>query len=303
MSNILYSKVKFVRNLKGIKFETNISELEQKEVAKLCLEATNSCGLKGGLVVEMNDKVIDNLLMNDLIERDFVEACVNNIFCNKDTVSVQINSRNHLEIISKDKDIFSAYQQGKNLDKQLCNKLNFAYSDKYGFLTPDIKNIGSGMSVEVALILPALAKMEAIKSLPKVNEKLIFSIDCINLQSGLCLIKTTTTLGYNEKQICELAHSYIDKIIKLEIEASKTLAKDIDEVKDKSERAKAILKHCIKISSEEAYLLLGEILISINAGIEQQINIEKINKLFNCIKLNKNNYKNLATEIQKILKI
>lgn len=303
MSNIIYSKVKFVRNLKGVKFETNISELEQKEVAKLCLEATNSCGLKGSLVAEMNDKVIDNLLMNDLIESEFVDDCVNNVFSNDGNVSVQINSKNHLEIISKDNDVFTAYQHGKILDKQLCNKLNFAYSDKYGFLTPDIKNIGSGMAVEIAIILPALAKMEAIKSLPKINEKLIFEIDCINFQSGLCIIKTTTTLGYNEKQICELAYSYVDKIIKLEIEASKTLAKDIDEIKDKSERAKAILNHCVKISSDEAYLLLGEILISINAGIEQDINIEKINKLFNCIKLNKNNHKELAIKIQQILKI
>ena len=301
MSNILWSKVKFVRNLKGVKFEPNISELEQKEVSKLCLNTINECGLKGGSLSEISDSVVNNLLANELIEQDFVTQYTNTAFANDGNVTVQINGKNHIEIIAKDRDIFSAYKQAKDLDKRLCNKLHFAYSDKYGFLGPDIKDVGSGLKIQVKAILPALVKIEAIKKLPKANEKLIFNIDCIDHKSGLCVIPTTTTLGYNEKQICELVYSYINKIIKLEIDASKSLAQDIDDVKDKCERAKAILNNCIKTTIDEVYMLLGNILIAINSDVENEIKSEQINNIINCIKLNKNS-KILASEIQKILK-
>lgn len=302
MSNIIYTKVKFIRNLKGKKFESNIYDNEQKDVLKLSLEAINSCGLKCALLSEVNKNIIGNLLANDLIEQDFVAIDSNKGFANKDNVTVQINNKNHIEIFAKDTNIYDAYSQAKQIDKLLCNKLNFAYSDKYGFLAPNIKDIGSGMSVETQIMLPALAQIDALNKLPKMNEKLTFDITCIDRQSGLCVITTSGSLGYTEKQICELTKTYMDHILKLEIETSKKLAEGNDDIEDKCCRAKAILKNCIKISGAEAYILLGNILVSLNAGIEKEVSIKQIITALNCIKLYENNFKQLAQELQKILK-
>jgi len=297
----IWSRVKFVRNLKGVKFEPNITDLEQKEILKLCLDATTACGLKGSAIGEMSESVVNNLLASDFVENDFVYNHSNHACAQNKNVTVQINGKNHIEILAKDGDIFSAYKNAKQIDKKLCNKLNFAYTDKYGFLTPDIKNIGSGMSVEVKMLLPALSKVDALRKLPNANEKLVFDITCLDRTSGLCVISTRASLGYTEKQICELTNAYIEKIVKLEIETSKNLAKDIDEILDKSSRAKAILKNCVKLSGAESYILLGDILIAINAGVEREILPEQINKCLNIIKIHENNFKTLAKEIQKII--
>ncbi|MBQ7798011.1 MAG: hypothetical protein IJ371_02705 [Clostridia bacterium] len=302
MSNIISTKVKFVRNLKGIKFETHINSIEQKQVLDLCLNAINDCGMKCVSLTDMSEKVIDNLLARDLLEYEFVSSSDNKACANDGDVTIQVNNKNHIEVLAKAHNIYDAYSKAKNMDKKLCNKLHFAYSDKYGFLAPDIKNIGSGMSVEVKLILPAIAHIGALNKLPTVSDKLIFGINCLDTQSGLCVISTKATLGYTEKQICEITQNYIDKIVKLEIETCKNLSNESDDMEDKVCRAKAILNYCIKLNEIEAYGLLGNILIGINSGIEKDITSDKINKSLNCIKLYKNNFNQLAKEIQKILK-
>ncbi|MBQ8522920.1 MAG: hypothetical protein IJ458_04625 [Clostridia bacterium] len=302
MSNIIYSKVKFVRNLKDCKFETNIYDEQQKEILKLCLNATNACGLKCVPLSEMSKKVVGNLIASDMLEHDFVYASSNQGCAHDNDVTVQINNKNHIEIFSKHHNIYEAYSKAKEVDKKLCNKLHFAYNDKYGFLTPDIKSIGSGMSIETKVILPSLAQIYALDKLPNANEKLVFDLTYLDRQSGLCVIRTRATLGYTEKQICELTKTYIDKLIKLEIETAKKLSNDSDDVEDKFRRAKAILNNCLKISVSEAYVLLGDILVGFNAGIETQLTSNQINQALNCVKLYENDFKQLATELQKIFK-
>jgi len=302
VSNIINAKVKFVRNLKDFKFETSISNSNKKKILKICLDAVNDCELKAIPLDEVNQKAVDNLIATDLLEQDFAVKDANKGLSNNQNLTIQINGENHIEIFSVDSNIYDAYSKAKQVDKKLCNKLNFAYSDKYGFLNPDIKKLGSGMTIELKILLPALAKIGALKNIPKVSEKLNFDIVCLDRTSGLCVIKTNTTLGYTEKEICEITNNYIDKIIKFEIETCKRLAEDSDTVKDKSNRAIAILKNCIKTSAVEVYNLIGDILISINSNIENDIKIQQINKILNIIKLNENNFKKLATEIQKILK-
>ena len=303
MSSVLYTKVSFARNLKGVKFSPRITNSEQKDMLKLSLDAIKDCGLKGSPLNELGKNVIDNLIATEQINPAFVDDDLTNKgYASGEGVNIEIGGENHILISSTDKDVFSAYAKAKEVDKKLCNKLNFAYNDKYGFLFPDIRNLGSGMSIEVEMLLPAMTKLNAIKTLPKSHEKLLFNIECIS-ENGVYLISTGTNLGYTEKNICELTHSYINKILKCEIEASKTLAKeDMDEVLDKNARAKAILNNCVKITPEEACLLIGDILIAINADIEKDITIKQIHKLLNLVKINKNNYKNLSQEIKKVLK-
>ncbi|MBQ7880697.1 MAG: hypothetical protein IJ358_02515, partial [Clostridia bacterium] len=218
MSNILWTKVKFCRNLKGVMFSGKITSESQEDVLKLGLDACSSCGLKGESIEALSDKVINNLIASGKLENDFASSLVNKGYASNDETNVKINGKNHIEIMAKDLNLYDAYSKAKKIDKQLCNKLHFAYSDKYGFLGPDIKNIGSGMQISAMVMLPALTKLNAVRDLPKSNDKLIFNIKPIDLQSGIYLITTGATLGYGEKQICELTSAYINNVVKREIE-------------------------------------------------------------------------------------
>ncbi|MBQ3503053.1 MAG: hypothetical protein IJA72_05285, partial [Clostridia bacterium] len=298
MNNVIGTKVKFSRNLKDAKFVINSTHAERVETLKLCLNAVNDCGLKGEELINISDSVLENMLMSGKVEMAFASNLTNKGYASNQDVNIEINGKNHIEIFSENKDVFTAYSNAKEIDKKLCNKLNFAYSDKYGFLTPDLKYLGSGMSIECKVLLPALTRINAILNLPKANEKLIFNIKRLDENEELYLISTNGNLGYSEKQICELTHAYIDKIVKFEIEISKQLAKDDnDKILDDNERAKAILKHCIKTQPKEVMELLSNIVIAINAEVENDINIEQINNILDKIKYYKNNEKEIAKEI------
>lgn len=301
MSSI-YTKVKFVRNLKDHNFESNIYDDEQKQILDLSLNALNQIGVKGMPLTQASKDVIDSLVAQGLLEQEFASYTPNRGLASINNTIIQINNNNHIEIIAKDINIVNAYNSAKDIDKKLCNKLNFAYSDKYGFLAPNIKDIGSGLTIEFKVILPSLAQIGALNKIPKAIDKLMFNITCLDRQSGMCIITTQATLGYSEKQVCELAQNYLDKIIKLEIETAKGLfSENKDDVLDKTKRAISILKSCIKITPFEAQGLLGYILIGVNAGAENNIKIEQINNALNIINLYENDYKKLAQEIQKII--
>ncbi len=303
MSNILWTKVEFARNLHGVAFNSKITTQSQADVLKLAFEACESCGLKCEKRDELGDSVFDNLVSAGEYESIFANNINNKGFATGENSSVRINGKNHIEIFASAPNLYDAYVNAKQVDKQLCNKLHFAYSDKYGFLSPNIKNIGSGMSVCAMVILPALSRVGALANLPRSSDKLTFSIDCIDAKSGLCLINSGASLGYSEKQICELSKAYIDNVIKCEIEMSKNLAKDKDEVLDKLNRAKAIIASCVKISIQELRCLLGDILIAINAELEKEFDCTQIVELYNCTKdINATDEKYLAKTIKKINK-
>ncbi|MBO5910102.1 MAG: hypothetical protein J6Q15_01190, partial [Clostridia bacterium] len=269
MSNILNTKVKFYRNLKDMAFSTTINSNSQQDLLKLGLDACTSCGLKAEQLETLSDNVINSLVASNQLEQEFVINTKYKGYASNNNASVQINGNSHIEIMANELSMQNAYANAKQVDKLLCNKLHFAYNDKYGFLNADIRRLGSGMTISTLVALPALTKLNAIKNLPKSNDKLIFNIEPINAYGGIYLITNGPSLGYSEKQICELTSSYIDKVVKCEIEMSKTLAKDKIEVTDKASRAKAIINSCIKISPDELYGLIGDVLIAINSGLQK----------------------------------
>ena len=302
MSNIIGSKVKFVRNLKGVPFNTNTNSKALNEVLKLSLDACKQCGLKAETLSKINDEVLRNLVDTNVLENDFVKDIKYKGCATNENAIVQINGTNHIEIFSSDKDILNAYNNAKTVDKMLCNKLNFLYNDRYGFLSPELDKIGCAMQTETLAILPALTQANAIKKIPQYCDKLGFKIYQLSGTNSLYLIVSSASLGYSEKQICDLTSQYVNNVIKCEIEMCKKMSTDKLEIMDKSTRAKAIINNCLKISSEELFKLIGDILISINAGLENNKTGEQINKLFKIIKnQNLNNCENLAKIIKNIL--
>ena len=141
MNNIVNTKVKFVRNLNGVRFSTKITPKIQAETLDMCLKACNELGWKGESLTNISDNVLQNLLLSNKIEYNFVKHIKNKGYVSIDDVSIQINGLNHIEIFSIKTNIFDAYSNAKQVDKQLCNKLHFSYNDKYGFLSPEIDKI------------------------------------------------------------------------------------------------------------------------------------------------------------------
>lgn len=302
MNNIVSTKVEFCRNIKGFPFCSKLGA-QQKLLLELALKTCKEINLTATNLNDVVEDVIDNLKAKRLLDGDFVITnCSGFATNNENNCFVQIGYIDHIRVGGIGENIYTAYDNAKKLDKQLCNKLSFMYADKYGFLTPKIENIGTGIKVGVYVMLPAIEKLNLTQIFKKECEKMSFNV--AKISNGLYLISTGANLGFTEKQVLENTENYIKKIMDFEMQASKQLAKNQDEILDKSERAKAILKNCILLSNDELCGLCGDVLVAINGGLEQEYNCDKIGELISIISSINNSNKNkkeLAINIKKIL--
>ena len=63
-----------------------------------------------------------------------------------------INEEDHLriQVLQKGFDLDSAYTTAKQLDRLLGEKLGYAYSEEWGYLTSCHTNVGTGMRASVS---------------------------------------------------------------------------------------------------------------------------------------------------------
>lgn len=303
MNNIVSAKVKFCRNIKGFPFCSKLGS-QQNSLLDLALKTCNQLNLSTTNLNDVGDDVIDNLKAKRMLDKDYVVTNCSGFATNSTNDGfVQVGYIDHIRVGGLGENIYSAYDNAKNLDKQLCNKLSFMYTDKYGFLTPKLANLGSGIRVSVYVMLPAIERLNFTQIFKKACDKMAFEV--ANLSNGLYQISTVGNLGFTEKQVLENTENYLKKIINLEMEASKQLAKNEDEILDKCARAKAILKNCILLSNDELCKLCGDISVAINSGLETEFDcsiICEIIKNISAINNTNKNKKQLAKNIKKHFK-
>lgn len=89
-------------------------------------------------------------------------------------VSIMINEEDHLriQVLQKGFDLDSAYTTAKQLDRLLGEKLGYAYSEEWGYLTSCHTNVGTGMRASVMLHLPAITALRAVEKLVSETNRL-----------------------------------------------------------------------------------------------------------------------------------
>jgi len=117
-----------------------------------------------------------------------------------------VDEKNHLE---------EAWHTLLSLENELSKEIEFAFSQKFGFLTSDLKKCGTGLEVSLILHLPALIHTDALE---QQLEKMNFQVADI-----------TSFLGEHDSIKEELSKEDIDLEIldngKLIIKAEKKLEK------------------------------------------------------------------------------
>ena len=100
MNNIVKAKVKFVRNLKGVNFEPNMSKSDHKRVLDMCFDVFEKCGFKCAKLKDISTSTLDKMLNGGILEKDFVDKYINQACGNNESLTIQINGKNHVEIFA-----------------------------------------------------------------------------------------------------------------------------------------------------------------------------------------------------------
>ena len=280
---VISSKIKFYRNLSGFKFN-----LKHKDEIELLKETIKDNLYSIGYDLKLFElKNMDEITQKSLVEKNIINK--NFLIRNKEMGAILLNNDENICILINDEDnlkiqVFSAGFDITNtlnyaieIDKKIEEIFGYQTSKKYGYLTTDLSNCGTGLRIYSILHLPGLVRTGNINNIISTINSLGISLKSIS--GDMYEISNKQTIGITESAITRNLNVVIQKIIEQEREARKFLAKDRIEIEDTIYRSFGILNSCKKINIEEATKLISNIKLGVDLGILTEVTDNKILKL------------------------
>lgn len=279
-SIIVSSKCKLVRNLLGFEFPSMLKGDEGIKVlnklADNILKINSEFKIyKMKTLQELDTNVMyeKNLITNRLIDSAEYGAV---ILSPDEEIAIMINEADHIveKCTLSGLNLIKAYDKLNVIDNQILSKLDIAYDDTLGFLTSNLDDIGTGLVASVTLFLPALTLSGKIREIQSALANQGINIgsaieDEIDLQAYHYTISNAQTIGRRENEYVVSVTEFAIKLAEMEIRARTDLMsmKNIDDVKDKVQRAWGVLTNCYKVKVGEAHQLLGEIKMGVSLDL------------------------------------
>jgi len=165
MSDIVVSsRIRLARNLAGHKFLSRCSNAEKSEILKKLKNVLMSLDLGDKVFYVSVDKA-PALSKNFLVERHLISR--NHAFgkgprgvvlARREFFTAMINEEDHLriQVLKAGCQLSQCAKQINEIDDMIEQKIDYAFSPRFGYLTACPTNVGTGIRVSVMLHLPAL---------------------------------------------------------------------------------------------------------------------------------------------------
>jgi protein arginine kinase len=179
-----------------------------------------------------------------------------------------------------------AWQDIDKVDDLLEQKVTYAFSEEFGYLTACPTNVGTGMRASVMLHLPALGWTKQIEKVFRALQKINLAVRGLygegsRASGDFYQISNQVTLGKSESTILTEIREVIPEIIKYERHARTTLLRENRQaLQDKVSRAYGTLCSATMMTSEETMDLLSSVRLGINLGLLEDITMATVNELF-----------------------
>lgn len=287
------SRVRLARNFADIPFSAKMSAEHQAELMKRMIDIISDFPTYGKLMfADMTamhpvDRV--SLMERHLISPDLAETKGNSgAFINEnENVSIMVNEEDHIRIqaLFSGIQLEKAYKVCDDIDSNIAEKADYAFDDKYGYLTSCPTNIGTGMRASVMLHLPALVMTGYLKSILESCNKVGFTVRGIYGENSdavgdMFQVSNQITLGRKEEETI----ASIDGICKQIIDREKTLRlqlykQSVYKFEDKVYRSYGLLLNARILSTQECFKLLSDVRLGVSMGIIKDIDIVTLNEI------------------------
>ena len=276
---VISSRIRLARNLAGHKFLSRCSNHEKSEILGRLKDVMMSLDL-GDKVFYISVDKAPTLNKHFLVERHLIsrhhafgKGPRGVVIAQREFFTAMINEEDHLriQVLKAGCQISQCAQQINRIDDMIEEKVDFAFSPRYGYLTACPTNVGTGIRVSVMLHLPALKITDQIEKFFNAARDMNLAVrglfgEGTEAASDLYQLSNQATLGVSESEIVSrFEKTIIPEIIEYENAArSQLLNKQSDVLDDKISRAMALLQNAHLISSQEALFLLSHLRLGIN---------------------------------------
>jgi protein arginine kinase len=278
---IVSSRICLSRNIKKTLFPSKMDRITEEYFYDTVKDAVRRLG--EGTLVKIS--ALDHTEKKLLSERRYIKSGASferepSIFVpDNEKYVIVFNQKDHIRIKSfkGGLDLRTAYNTCNNVDNILEEKLTFAWSEKFGYLTSSLTETGTGMKSSVMLYLPAIVRNGKIDKVMKDVVQAGLSVTGFvgegeNSSGDLYIIENQFSMGETEENIIKKIETVSLMLTDFERDSRNFLyRKDPDSLEDEIMRAYGLLKYCRKLSIYEAeknlsLLKLGKYLNIINEG-------------------------------------
>lgn len=284
-SNVIWlgSTLTLHRNLEKFKFPGKLSTDKRQQIISLLkrdlLPHQQLKNPKLILAEEMPPLEKEFLVEHFLSHQVFHQAHMGEAFILDETGEflAVLNLRDHvlLQWIDPREELEQTWGRLAKIDLDMNRTTNFAFSPKFGYLTSDPTECGTGLIVYVFLHLPLLIHTHLLEeTLKKYKDEGIAQTglqgDPEQLIGDIVAFHNNYTLGVTEENILSLLRMLATKLVVEEKGARQHLLQEkesaVADIKDKVSRAYAILLHSYQIEAVESLQALSLLKLGLDLG-------------------------------------
>jgi protein arginine kinase len=276
---VVSSRIRLARNLAGHKFLGSCSDEEKAKILSKLKGVLMSLDLGDEVFYVSVDKASslnrDLLVERHLISRHHAMAKGPRgaVIARHEFFTAMINEEDHLrlQVLKAGCQLSACAEQIDRIDNMIEEKVEYAFSSRFGYLTACPTNVGTGIRVSVMLHMPALKMTGQIDKFLNAAKDMNLAVRGLfgegsEAASDLYQLSNQVTLGVSEKAIVsQFEQVVIPEVVEYEKAARRQLlANQPDALDDKISRAMALLQNAHLISSQEALFLLSHLRLGLN---------------------------------------
>jgi len=291
---VISSRIRLARNLSSFPFANRASAHQKAEIEHLLRDRL----AKFDFAPKLHYLSLASLPPLDrqlLVERQMISRELANTdgprgvaISEGETVSIMVNEEDHLrlQVLRSGFSLDECWQEIDRLDDAIEQKVNYAFSEEFGYLTACPTNVGTGMRASVMLHLPALVFKKEIEKVFRALQKINLAVRGLygegsRASGDFYQISNQVTLGKSETTILAEIRNVIPQIITYERQARQALTRESrQQLQDKVQRARGTLRSATMMTSEETMDLLSQVRLGVNMNILEDIDIATVNELF-----------------------
>ena len=284
---VVSSRVRIARNIAGKKFVSTASDEELKDILMTIKNSNIDSDLHFINLSNLDEVMKNSLVEKRVISRDLLEMKETGILLNDtEDISIMINEEDHLriQVMKPGFNLDEALSDAIKVDEKISSKINYAYNDKYGFLTACPTNLGTGLRASVMLHLPALRLTGKIEKVLEVVNKVNLNVRGVYGEGteaigDLYQVSNKISLGVTEEEIVENVKLIVQKLIEQERKAREYLKNQGETFEDKISRTYGNLVYARKMTYSECAKIISIVRLGISMGIITEIDNKKLNKI------------------------
>ncbi len=291
---VMSTRVRLARNILLKPFPNKARKKDLTDVLEM-VEAAMKENNSFKKAIFLHIAELDNVDKQFLIERHLMshEHASNAdgkalVVSDEEVLSVMINEEDHLriQVMQSGLNLDESWKIANAVDDALSEKLDFAYSIHWGYLTACPTNTGTAMRGSVMLHLPALVMTKQINKVLTAVSKLSFASrgfygEGTQASGNFYQISNQVSMGHTEVDVISNINGLIRQIIEQEEQARQALLlQNRTMLEDKIFRSLGVLKTSRIVSSQETIELLSMVRLGVDLQIIKDVDRKAVNELF-----------------------